>query len=595
MNDSLSPAPPRVRVALAHAILVALGAHGAHAQIRTEWSASPFADVSSLSEGQRVARAASGAIHAAGLISGSSTDSLAVAQIDAAGTVSWTATVPALAKPVAVRDIAVSSTGRTAVAGIAGSPHGLGTHNGRTLLASFAPDGSLEWMHVGAPAVHSSLESVAFDAVGNVVVGGAQGTTGVVRKYDPQGVLRWETTPSGACRIHSLALGSGGDIHAVALLCGAGAIATRLDASSGSALWSTVIEPGSHSTDWYRCLVVPGDAMVVSGRFSSGVSSAFGAQQVDAQGSVAWLRPVPGLAPSGLELPLTRDLHGRIVLAGSRYLGTSRAFQAAVLDPTGQVVWSEEITAPGTPSSTGAVVVTDDSAAIYEIGIQNSSSGTPTAGVVGCFDASGMQRFVWHSHAANPSMYARQLFAAVADSSGIVVVGILPSIRFGVQRLRRTAVPVCLGDGSSGACPCGNPSASAGNAGCLNSLGAGGRLVDAGASSLSGDTLTLEGSSMPNAAVLYFQGTQLLAGGAGAPFGDGLRCVAGTLTRLGVKTNVAGASRYPDAGDSPISVRGMIPGPGTIAAYQAWYRNSASFCTSAAFNMTNALRVVWTD
>jgi len=28
--------------------------------------------------------------------------------------------------------------------------------------------------------------------------------------------------------------------------------------------------------------------------------------------------------------------------------------------------------------------------------------------------------------------------------------------------------------------------------------------------------------------------------------------------------------------------------------YQVWYRNSASFCTSASFNLTNGVRVAWT-
>jgi hypothetical protein len=27
--------------------------------------------------------------------------------------------------------------------------------------------------------------------------------------------------------------------------------------------------------------------------------------------------------------------------------------------------------------------------------------------------------------------------------------------------------------------------------------------------------------------------------------------------------------------------------------YQAWYRNSANYCTSGAFNLTNGLSVLW--
>jgi hypothetical protein len=28
--------------------------------------------------------------------------------------------------------------------------------------------------------------------------------------------------------------------------------------------------------------------------------------------------------------------------------------------------------------------------------------------------------------------------------------------------------------------------------------------------------------------------------------------------------------------------------------YQAWYRNTASFCAPEGFNLTNGLRVLWT-
>jgi hypothetical protein len=95
--------------------------------------------------------------------------------------------------------------------------------------------------------------------------------------------------------------------------------------------------------------------------------------------------------------------------------------------------------------------------------------------------------------------------------------------------------------------------------------------------------------------VLYFQGTNPQNGGLGSVFGDGLRCAGGSVVRLGTKLNAAGASAYPVGGDPPISVRGMIPGAGATRFYQAWYRNSALFCTpNATFNLTNGWRVTWT-
>jgi hypothetical protein len=111
--------------------------------------------------------------------------------------------------------------------------------------------------------------------------------------------------------------------------------------------------------------------------------------------------------------------------------------------------------------------------------------------------------------------------------------------------------------------------------------------------SISADTLVLTGSGMPNAAALYFQGTAQVAGGNGAVFGDGLRCVGGTVTRLGTKTNVGGTSQYPEAGDASVSVRGMNAA-GNVRDYQCWYRNADPvFCPPATFNLTSAVELTW--
>jgi hypothetical protein len=149
----------------------------------------------------------------------------------------------------------------------------------------------------------------------------------------------------------------------------------------------------------------------------------------------------------------------------------------------------------------------------------------------------------------------------------------------------------CAGDGSGVACPCGNSGAP--GHGCANSVNpSGGLLTATGNSSLSNDTVVLLGSGMPDSSVLYFQGTTQHGGGAGATFGDGKRCAGGTVTRLGTKTNAGGASQYPAAGDTAVSVRGGVTSPG-VRTYQAWYRNAASFCTAATFNLTNGIEIIW--
>ncbi|MBI5365005.1 MAG: hypothetical protein HZA53_17640 [Planctomycetes bacterium] len=150
----------------------------------------------------------------------------------------------------------------------------------------------------------------------------------------------------------------------------------------------------------------------------------------------------------------------------------------------------------------------------------------------------------------------------------------------------------CSGDGSGAACPCGNAGAS-GN-GCASSVFASGANLSAtGVQSVAEDSLALLGANVPNSTALYFQGTGEAAGGLGTLLGDGLLCLDGALLRLGTKTIAGNVSRYPEAGDASVSVRGQVPSAGATRTYQLWYRNAASFCTSATYNLSNGLRVTW--
>jgi hypothetical protein len=153
------------------------------------------------------------------------------------------------------------------------------------------------------------------------------------------------------------------------------------------------------------------------------------------------------------------------------------------------------------------------------------------------------------------------------------------------------ATSFCAGDGSAAACPCGNAGA-AGN-GCANSIHAAGALLSgSGIFSISHDTFVLTGTSMPDSSALFFQGTSRLNGGLGTAFGDGLRCVSGTILRLGTKLNAGGSSSYPASGDVPISIQGANQ-VGARRTYQVWYRNAAAFCSPATFNLTNGLALQW--
>jgi hypothetical protein len=150
----------------------------------------------------------------------------------------------------------------------------------------------------------------------------------------------------------------------------------------------------------------------------------------------------------------------------------------------------------------------------------------------------------------------------------------------------------CLGDGSGTACPCGNNSNPGDESGCLHSLGSGGKLTADGFASATADTLTLHSQGMPDGIAIYLQGTTQDSGGLGTVFGDGLRCLSGSIIRLGAKINVNGASSYPETGDSPVHIRGAV-NSGSTRNYQVLYRDSAPFCSSDGFNLTNGWSLTW--
>jgi hypothetical protein len=150
--------------------------------------------------------------------------------------------------------------------------------------------------------------------------------------------------------------------------------------------------------------------------------------------------------------------------------------------------------------------------------------------------------------------------------------------------------------GTAAACPCGN--AGQAHAGCENSFATGGgRLTSQGIASVAADTLALVvGGLPPTTSALFFQGSATVNGGLGSAFGDGLRCAAGSVLRLGAKTTSAGYATYGagNPGDVPVSIRGAIPLTGGTRHYQGWYRNSAAYCTPDTYNLTNGLSVAWT-
>jgi hypothetical protein len=145
--------------------------------------------------------------------------------------------------------------------------------------------------------------------------------------------------------------------------------------------------------------------------------------------------------------------------------------------------------------------------------------------------------------------------------------------------------------GTTSACPCGN--AGFGSAGCANAITHGVLLQTLGQASVAADSLTLVASSVPpSAPVMFLQG--LASAGNGLPFGDGLRCIGGPITRLALRLPATGHVAYGFVGTDPLlSVQGAVPAGGDFRYYQAWYRSPQSFCTASTFNLSNGASVLW--
>jgi len=145
--------------------------------------------------------------------------------------------------------------------------------------------------------------------------------------------------------------------------------------------------------------------------------------------------------------------------------------------------------------------------------------------------------------------------------------------------------PFCFG--SSG-CPCGNNSSPAENAGCRNSTALGGKLTGSGQTSVASDALVLSVTNLTGVTGFFFQGNALV----NLTYGDGHRCMGGSLIRIGQNSLIAGATSYPQGAQPTISVKGLVPPSGGVRYYQVLYRNNGGPCSQGR-NITNAISVVW--
>ncbi len=149
-----------------------------------------------------------------------------------------------------------------------------------------------------------------------------------------------------------------------------------------------------------------------------------------------------------------------------------------------------------------------------------------------------------------------------------------------------TGNPYCFGGGAGVPCPCENSGGP--GAGCLNSSGLGARLMAGGTpDSSSGDFVLVASGTVPFQPGLFFQGTQRTNNGLGLPFGNGLRCVGGVVTRIQVRLSDGFGNSHTTA---------QIQGPSSgMRFYQLWYRDPLAPAPCAwNENLSNGLDVFWT-
>jgi hypothetical protein len=157
------------------------------------------------------------------------------------------------------------------------------------------------------------------------------------------------------------------------------------------------------------------------------------------------------------------------------------------------------------------------------------------------------------------------------------------------------------GVGGVRTCPCSNPPGGSGR-GCNNSAGTGGAFLTAsGIAYLSMDSLVFTTYAEKSSALsIVLQGSALLS--SGVVYGQGVRCVGGTLKRLFTKSASAGSITAPNfgGGDPTVSARSAAQGdtiqPGQSRWYLVYYRDpivSGGCPASSTFNATPTGEVSW--
>jgi hypothetical protein len=157
----------------------------------------------------------------------------------------------------------------------------------------------------------------------------------------------------------------------------------------------------------------------------------------------------------------------------------------------------------------------------------------------------------------------------------------------------------CSGDGTlTTACPCANVGLP--GHGCNNSSNTGGAMLCVAGDTVPDSIVLTSKLEKPNVLSIFLQGNANLS--SGVTFGDGVRCVSGSLKRLYVKNaDASGTAVAPSMTDPTITARSAALGdvipPGGTRYYQTYYRDPVlTFCQSPmgdSWNVSSGIAITW--
>lgn len=230
--------------------------------------------------------------------------------------------------------------------------------------------------------------------------------------------------------------------------------------------------------------------------------------------------------------------------------------------------------------------------------VNGPSSQTAVEGTSATFDvlAQGQNiSYQWRKDGAplagatSPTLVLDPVSLSDAGAYDVVVSNACASITSAVATLNVTPEPLgsilCSGDGTDPGCPCGNDKDP--GMGCENSTGEGASLTGSGSRSITAGTAVLSAGNLPpNQNGIFFMGDNLINGGIGLAFGDGLRCT-NALRRFAVQNS--GSQGTLSLAD-PAALAPTQIAAGDTRLFQVWFRDPSGPCGSG-WNTSNAYEI----